>query len=154
MLHLLPSMFFDRNKSLVQLKREKFEDKYWDFQPFASGFWLRKVPLADLSDLQILTLIRQGIGLDYLVLMAIEKLETNPLIKCKYSEGDLLSAVLWADALVWKRHPEYRKRVVKLWSKVSVRLERQGQPHLRMLFSDYRWFLKSEKMLPQSTETC
>ncbi|MGV3773892.1 MAG: contact-dependent growth inhibition system immunity protein [Verrucomicrobiales bacterium] len=142
-------MFFDRNKSLIQLKREKFEDKYWDFQPFASGYWLRKLPLSELTDRDIWILIRQGIGLDYLVLIAIEKLEVNPLIRAQHSEGDLLSAVLWADALVWKRHPDYRERVIRMWGKISARLMNQGAPHLRMLFSDYRWFLKADKMLPK-----
>jgi hypothetical protein len=94
-------------------------------------------------------LIRQGIGLDYLVVLALECLEVDPLLKCRHSEGDLFSAVLWADALVWKRNPHYRDRVTKLWRKVSPRLMANEHPMARMLFSDYRWFLKSDKFLPK-----
>lgn len=141
-------MDFDRSKSLLQLKREKFRDFSWDFHPFPSGYSLRTLPLDLLTDEQMWILIRQSIGLDYLVLMAVEKLEVNPLLKSRRTEGDLLSAVLCADALVWKRHPEYRVRVTKLWSKVSVKLVSKQTPEVRALFGDYRWFLKAALFLP------
>ena len=141
-------MDFDRKKTLLQLKREKFRDLSWDFHPFPSGFYLRNVPLEKLSDSDMWVLIRQAIGLDYLVSMALERLETNPLIKARRTEGDLLSAVLCADALVWKRNPDYRQRVILLWRKVSVRLLAKQTPEMRMLFADYRWFLKSGDFLP------
>ena len=142
-------MQFDRKKTLVQLKREKFRDMTWDFHPFASGYYLRNLPLEKLSDGDMWVLIRQAIGLDYLVLMALERLEVNPLIKAKRTEGDLLSAVLCADALVWKRNPDYRQRVTLLWRKISVRLVGNQTPEVRMLFSDYRWFLKAGDFLPK-----
>src|SRR4051812_495874 len=139
---------FDRAKTLVQLKREKFRDFTWDFQPFPSGFYLRNVPLQNLETDDMWVLIRQSIGLDYLIVLALERLEENPLLKSRHSEGDLLSAVLCADALVWKRNPEYRQRVMKLWSKLSVRIAHRQTPEIRMLFGDYRWFLKSGQFLP------
>ena len=139
---------FDRGKTLVQLKREKFRDPYWDFNRFPSGYYLRNVPLEKLKDGDLLALIGQAIGLDYLVLMAIERLEQNPLLKCRYAEGDLLSAVLRADALVWKRNPHYRQRIIRMWGKTSGRLLAKQTPEVRMLFSDYRWFLKSVNFLP------
>ena len=141
-------MDFDRSKSLLQLKREKFRDFSWDFHPFPSGYGLRVLPLETLTEEHMWILIRQAIGLDYLVLMALEKLEVNPLLKSRRSEGDLLSAVLCADALVWKRNPQYRQRVTKLWSKVSVRLVAKQTPEVRALFGDYRWFLKAGHFLP------
>jgi hypothetical protein len=142
-------MEFDRTKTLVQLKREKFRDPAWDFLPFASGYALRHKPIHELRTVELWILIRQGIGLDYLVLLALERLEVEPLLKCRHTEGDLLSAVLWADALVWKRNPHYRDRVTKIWRKVSGRLMAHEHPMARMLFSDYRWFLKSDKFLPK-----
>lgn len=142
------SVEFDRRKSLLQLKREKFRDLSWDFEPFPSGYYLRKVPLESLTEEHMWMLIRQSIGLDYVVLLALEKLELNPLLKSRRSEGDLLSAVLCADALVWKRNPHYRQRVTKLWSKVSVKLVAKQMPEVRALFGDYRWFLKTGLFLP------
>ena len=141
-------MDFDRKKNLVQLKREKFRDLSWDFHPFPSGFYLRHVALEKLTDADLWTLTRQAIGLDYLVSMALDRLEANPLLKAKRNEGDLLSAVLCADALVWKRNPEYRTRVTVMWRKVSVRLLAKQTPEMRMLFADYRWFLKAGEFLP------
>ena len=139
---------FDRTKTLVQLKREKFRDLSWDFNPFPSGYWLRNVPLENLTVTDLWMLIRQSIGLDYVIVLALEQLEENPLLKSKHSEGDLLSAVLCADALVWKRNPQFRSRVTKLWGKASVKIVHRGTPELRMLMSDYRWFLKAEQFLP------
>jgi hypothetical protein len=142
-------MDFDRKKTLVQLKREKFEDPRWDFVPFASGFSLRNVPLERLRAVDLWMLIRQSIGLDYVVVLALERLEVEPLLKSHHLEGDLLSAVLWADALVWKRNPQYRERVTKVWRKVAPRLAANQHPEARMLFADYRWFLKTEAFLPK-----
>jgi hypothetical protein len=139
---------FDKSKSLLQLKREKFRDFSWDFDRFPSGYALRHLPLDCLTDEHLWILIRQSIGLDYLVPMALERLESNPLLKCHRSEGDLLSAVLCADALVWKRNPGYRQRVTRLWSKVSVQLLVKQSPEVRALFGDYRWFSKTQHFLP------
>ena len=141
-------MEFDRRKSLLQLKREKFRDFSWDFERFPSGYALRHVPVELLRNEHLWTLIRQSIGLDYLMVLALERLEENPLLKSHRSEGDLLSAVLCADALVWKRNPHYRQRVTRLWSKISVRLLAKQTPEVRALFSDYRWFLKTQNFLP------
>ena len=141
-------MQFDRSKSILQLTREKFRNSAWDFDPFPSGYYLRNLPLDSLTEEHMWILIRQSIGLDYLVLMAIEKLEENPLIKSRRTEGDLLSAVLCADALVWKRNPHYRQRVTKLWSKASVKLLSKQSPEIRALFGDYRWFVKTVLFLP------
>jgi hypothetical protein len=139
---------FNRTKTLLQLKREKF-GPYWDFQSFPSRFYLRNVPLEQLSDTDLWVLIRQSIGLDYVVVVALERLELNPLLKCGHGEGDLLSAVLRADALVWKRNPTHRQRVKKLWGRISARLLARQSPEVRMLFGDYRWFLKTENFLPE-----
>lgn len=141
-------MEFDRSKSLLQLKREKFRDFSWDFDHFPAGYYLRCLPISDLTDEHLWMLIRQSIGLDYVVLIAIERLEENPLLKSRRTEGDLLSAVLCADALVWKRNPQYRQRLTRLWSKVSVRLVARQTPEVRALFNDYRWFLKTQNFLP------
>ncbi len=143
-------MEFDRKKTLVQLKREKFRDFSWDFHSFPAGYYLRHVPVGELRTIDMLVLIRQAIGLDYLVLLALERLEVNPLLKARHAEGDLLSAVLCADALVWKRNPHYRDRVTALWRKVSGRIAARQTPENRMLLADYRWFLKAEKFLPRN----
>jgi len=139
---------FDRQKTLLQLKREKFRDLSWDFHPFPSGYYLRNVPLEKLTDSDLWVLIRQSIGLDYLVVMALDRLEDNPLLKARRAEGDLLSAVLCADALVWKRNPAVRQRTALLWRKCSARLLAKQTPEVRMLFADYRWFQKAGDFLP------
>src|SRR5687768_6738119 len=73
----IASMQFDRSKTLVQLKRERFGDPAWDFLPFPSGYYLRNKPVHQLHAVELWILIRQGIGLDYLVLLALERLEVE-----------------------------------------------------------------------------
>lgn len=140
-------MGFDRSQSLVQLNRTRYGDAYWDFvSPFA-GYHLRHTPVGMLSLAGLCTLLRQGIGADFLMLLAIELIEAEPLLRATHAEGDLLMIVLRADALVWKRNPAYRERVLKVWKGLAPKLARN--PAGQHLFADYRWFLKAGSFLPQ-----
>ena len=141
-------MDFDRAKSLVELNRLRYGSRDWDFaSPFA-GYALRHVPVRDLSLANLSTLLRQGIGADFLMLVVIERLEQNPLVRATHTEGDLLTVALRADALVWKRNPAYRERIAKVWKKIAPRLAAANNPAHHTLFSDYRWFLKAGSFLP------
>lgn len=50
----------------------------------------------------------------YLIPLAIEVLEIEPLIEAYYFEGDLLSSVLKADERYWQEHKMLYERVNKL----------------------------------------
>ena len=53
----------------------------------------RKISIAELTNEQIRLLISQKIGIEYLIGIALEKLERNILTECDFYEGDLLVAV-------------------------------------------------------------
>lgn len=53
----------------------------------------RKISISKLTDEQIRLLISQKIGIEYLIGIALEKLERNILTECDFYEGDLLVAV-------------------------------------------------------------
>ena len=49
---------------------------------------LRRKPIGDFSEADLRIIIGQGIGLQFLVPLALEKLEVNPLVKADYYEGN------------------------------------------------------------------
>ena len=56
-------------------------------------------------------MIGQNIGLSYLVPLALEYLEKDPLAEGDFYPGDLLASVLRADARFWRDHPHLRQAV-------------------------------------------
>ena len=61
----------------------------------------RKISIAELTDEQIRLLIFQQIGTEYLIGIALEKLEKNILTECDFYEGDLLVAVSGLPTEFW-----------------------------------------------------
>jgi hypothetical protein len=143
-------MEFDRSKSLTELKRERFRNPQWDFDPFPTGFHLRRIAVGSLTPVELWILIRQGIRLDYVVGLALEVLEEEPLLRCAHADGDLFSSVLLADALVWARNPEFAERALRLWRVAAALLAKNQHPAARMLFADFRWFQKARHFLPKA----
>ena len=63
---------------------------------------LRKVPLSSLSAGDVRVLLGQEVGTRFLLPIALELLELNPLIEGDYYAGDLLANVLRLQAPFWK----------------------------------------------------
>src|SRR5690554_1823445 len=64
----------------------------------------RKISIAELTDEQIRLLISQQIGTEYLIGIALEKLERNILTECDFYEGDLLMAVSSLPNEFWNKN--------------------------------------------------
>ena len=64
----------------------------------------RKISIAELNDEQIRLLISQQIGTEYLIGMALNKLEKNILTECDIYEGDLLVAVSGLPNEFWNKN--------------------------------------------------
>ncbi|WP_435314166.1 contact-dependent growth inhibition system immunity protein [Cellulophaga fucicola] len=64
----------------------------------------RKISIAELTDEQIRLLIFQQIGTEYLIGIALEKLEKNILTECDFYEGDLLVAVSGLPTEFWSNN--------------------------------------------------
>jgi hypothetical protein len=75
---------------------------------------LRKVPLASLSIEDLRLLIGQKIGLQYLVPLAIERLQVNPLASGDMFEGDLLVNLLAVPDEYWASHPVDNNALVEV----------------------------------------
>ena len=74
----------------------------------------RRIPLCELADEHLRTLILQNISLPHLIPLAIAILDDNPLAAGDLNPGALLGTVLNADSKYWVAHPAERARVTAI----------------------------------------
>lgn len=80
---------------------------------------LRKVPIERFTIEDLRLMIGQREGLMFLVPLALEQLESNPLAEGNYFPGDLLCMVLRAGAEFWRRHRNLRERLEDVVAKMT-----------------------------------
>jgi hypothetical protein len=105
-------MNFDASKSLQELKGKKMESPENETSLTLSVYRLWATPLNSYSVEDLRLMIGQGIELEYLMPLAIEKLTANPLIEGDFYLGDLLFNVLSVECSFWQKH-------IKLYYEVS-----------------------------------
>jgi len=85
---------------------------------------LRRVPLKRfrLEDLRLM--IGQGIGLQYLIPIALEHLRSHPLAQGDFYPGDLLITVARTPAPFWAAHPHLLPNLVQALQGAERRLRK------------------------------
>ena len=73
---------------------------------------LRRVPLKDLRIDDLRLLIGQGIGLPFLMPMAVAQLEAHPFAAGDSFPGDLLKRVIGVDEAFWTTRRDLRTRLI------------------------------------------
>jgi hypothetical protein len=103
-----PDLRAVREKSLQELEAEAWEPPAYDSYLVQTIHRLRTVPLKQygIEDLRIM--IGQGIGLPYLIPIALEHLEQHPFAEGDYYRGDLLKMVTTVPADFWVARPSWR----------------------------------------------
>ncbi|MER5474310.1 contact-dependent growth inhibition system immunity protein [Streptomyces sp. NPDC002685] len=97
-----------RDRSLEELERDRWPaPSADDTRLVATALALRRRPIGELTVEDMRVLIRQDIGLPYLLPLALEVLRDNPMQEGHMYEGDLLSAVLTRNPAVWTEFPEF-----------------------------------------------
>lgn len=97
-----------RNKSL-----ELLENKSWGDSSNAPTnlvkrcIELSKIPIGNFTLEDLRVMIGQKLGLQYLIPLAIEKLQENIFIDTELYEGDLLEKVLKIDTSYWDNNENY-----------------------------------------------
>lgn len=81
---------------------------------------LRKVPLSSRSPENLRILIGQKNGLIFLVPLALNVLESNPLASGNLYKGDLLANVAVIPQKFWSEHPELNNRLVEIAHEVGI----------------------------------
>ncbi len=102
---------FDRRKSLQELEGQTWEEPAWESSLVTTCSRLRRKPLNDFTIEDLRIMIGQEIGLPFLVPIALEHLEKNPLVEGDFYPGDLLVNVLRIPASFWKEHPDLRPSI-------------------------------------------
>jgi len=81
-------------KSIEQLEKDIWKNpSKFPTDMIEKCYRYRKISIAELTNEQIRLLISQKIGVEYLIGIALDKLERNILTECDFYEGDLLIAV-------------------------------------------------------------
>ena len=89
---------------------EELENDYWkEESEFPTNlikrcFEYRKIKISELSVEQIRLLISQKIGIEFLIGIALEKLEQNIIIEGDLYEGDLLNSVSKIPTEFWNKN--------------------------------------------------
>ncbi|MFK4868268.1 contact-dependent growth inhibition system immunity protein [Streptomyces sp. CSMPJR101] len=107
------------------LSLEEIEGRRWsvpaggETRLMATVRELRRKPIGGLTVEDMRLLIRQDVGVAYLLPLAMEVLRVNPLAEGDMYEGDLLAAVLTRSAEVWRDFPELRRAVREIVSELA-----------------------------------
>lgn len=93
-----------KNKSVAQLENIDFSGSDFNSYVVKKSTEAVKKPIEKLSGEEIRLLIGQKIGLKYLIPIAIDIIEKNPLIEITFFEGDLLLELLRLSAEDWQNN--------------------------------------------------
>ena len=120
---------------------EELENDVWGEPAFGSYIVTvchkaRKKPIKSLSDEEIRCLIGQKTGLRYLLPIAVEILQKEPLIGITYFEGDLLLTLLRLDRGDWADNPAELQRFIGIIRDHRTQIE-QSEEIPRRLIEQY-----------------
>ncbi|MFD7985499.1 contact-dependent growth inhibition system immunity protein [Kitasatospora indigofera] len=111
----------NRGRSIEELERDRWPAPPADATRLVAAVHaLRCQPIGELTVEAMRLLIRQDVGLRYLLPMAVELLQENPLAEGDLYQGDLLSAALSRDPAVWNKSPELRQVLCVIVSELVV----------------------------------
>jgi hypothetical protein len=124
---------FDRTKSLKQLESVTWPTSDLQSHVVKQSLKLREVPLSKLGVEDLRLLIAQSIGLRFLVPIAIEKLNANPLVEGAYYPGDLLDSLANLPDSFWSEHPDLNNLFVEIAASVYQLHDRLGSEIIPLL---------------------
>ncbi|MDQ3290810.1 MAG: contact-dependent growth inhibition system immunity protein [Bacteroidota bacterium] len=131
-------MEFDRNKTLEQLEESYSEKTNFNSYLVNNISALRKKPLAEFGIEDLRIMINQGIGLNYLIPIAVERLQENLFAEGDYYPGDLLNTVLKVKEDYWKKNRNLWVEVKQLYNKNYPEIENDNlYKQIRINFQEF-----------------
>jgi hypothetical protein len=111
----------DRRKTLDELEPPAWSEP--DFQTdtglVIQCHRLRRKPIGEFSVEDLRLMIGQSIGLPWLVPLALEVLERDPLVEATFYPGDLLRSLLRVEPAFWSREWEWRDRLIAVLQRLT-----------------------------------
>lgn len=116
---------------MLEKSIEQLENNYWKKESefptnlIEKCFEYRKIKLSELTVEQIRLLISQKIGIEFLIGIALKKLELNIIAEGNLYEGDLLDSVSKTPTEFWKKNKtEFEKfKVLIEKNKEKIKIE-------------------------------
>jgi hypothetical protein len=105
-----PDLRPTRDKTLLELEGEGGAVSTFDRHVVKAVRRLRRLPIRDYRIEDLRLMIGQGMGLPYLIPLALDVLESDPFAKGDYYPGDLLKMVTSVPQEFWIDHPSFRRR--------------------------------------------
>jgi hypothetical protein len=109
----------DQSKSLQELERNDWGEPTFNSALIETCHRLRRKPLADFTAEDLRIMIGQQISLPYLVPLAVERLEDDPLASTDFGPGSLLGAVVRVQQDFWSAHADLFQRARMVVGKVK-----------------------------------
>ncbi len=113
---------FDRDKSIEELEGVDWGEPTYQSSLVITCHRLRRKPLNRFTEEDLRLMIGQKISLPYLIPLAIERLEEDPLVEACYFRGDLLAVVVRVEEAFWAAHPQLFKRACEIINDVNTML--------------------------------
>jgi hypothetical protein len=131
------------NATLEELERSNWGEPTYRSHLVTQCHRLRRVQLRSLTVENLRILIGQNIGLPFLIPLAIEKLQQNPLAEGDFYPGDLLCAVLRAEPEFWKSHADSRSEIRSICERARELAGSEGKIVVRAIEEASALFLES-----------
>ncbi|MFD9001546.1 contact-dependent growth inhibition system immunity protein [Streptomyces sp. NPDC059582] len=110
----------NRDRSLDELEHDSWPALSGEATRLVkTAYALRSKPLGELTVEDMRLLIRQNVGLTYLLPLALEVLRVDPMAEGHMYEGALLAAVLTRSSEVWSESPDLRRELRLILSELS-----------------------------------
>lgn len=104
----------DTSKTLDELDPPAWGEPSYDSYLLTTCHRLRKKPIGGFSVEDLRIMIGQGIGLPWLIPVALRVLERDPLSEGDFYPGDLLGSVLRVEKTFWERESQSRDRLFRV----------------------------------------
>ena len=129
---LNPDVRPTRDKTLLELEGDSGAVATGDRHLVKAVRRLRELPIRDYRVEDLRFMIGEGMGLPYLVPIALDVLEADPFAKGDYYPGDLLKMVTTVPLAFWSDHASYRRRAAHVVRRALQGFDQAGTiPELR-----------------------
>jgi len=122
--HPSPDLRPIRDQTLQELEGKDLGDPPYNSHLVTEIHRLHRVPLKQFRIEDLRLMIGQGLGLPYLVPMALDHLEEHPFARGDFYRGDLLKNVAILPETFWLSHPHLRPRLIEALQRAVERVHK------------------------------
>lgn len=105
---------YDVSKSIEELEQIVWSAPILQSYVVRTCFDLRRKPLRDLINEELRVGLEQQVGVEYLVPLAIKRLEPEPLLEARLYRGDLLQSLLDVPNSYWVCNPDLQRKAGRI----------------------------------------